>query len=103
MMFFKPVVVSTFAILATAAAPTTTTSQCNTGAAQCCNSVGAANSLPGAAAIIGLLGIILQDPSVVVGLNCVNIAGSTCTQQPVCCTNNNFNGVINIGCTPISL
>ncbi|KAF8523238.1 hydrophobin [Gautieria morchelliformis] len=102
MMFFKAVVVSTFAILATAA-PNTAPSQCNTGAVQCCNSVGAANSLPGAAAIIALLGIVLQDPSVVVGLSCANIVGTSCTQQPVCCTDNNFNGVINIGCTPVSL
>ncbi|KAF8531233.1 fungal hydrophobin-domain-containing protein [Gautieria morchelliformis] len=119
MMFFKAAVVSTVAILATAApnpwgpgtvtvtatapGPTVTTiSQCNTGGAQCCNSVGAANSLPGVGAILGLLGIVIQDLSVVVGLGCANIAGGSCNQQPVCCTDNHFNGLINIGCSPIS-
>ncbi|KIJ46687.1 hypothetical protein M422DRAFT_86795, partial [Sphaerobolus stellatus SS14] len=84
-------------------------SQCNTGDAQCCNTVGAANSLPGVATTLGLLGIVLQDVSAVVGLGCTPITvagvgqGANCAQQPVCCTDNQFNGVINIGCTPISL
>ncbi|KAF8523237.1 fungal hydrophobin-domain-containing protein [Gautieria morchelliformis] len=118
MMFSKAAVVSTLAVLATAApnpwgtvtvtatapGPTVTTiSQCNTGDAQCCNTVGAANSLPGLGLILGLLGIVIQDLSVVVGLGCVNIVGNTCTAQPVCCTDNNFNGLINIGCSPITL
>ncbi|KAF8510792.1 fungal hydrophobin-domain-containing protein [Gautieria morchelliformis] len=114
MMFFKAAVVSTLAILATANPTTTVTakppgptvttvSQCNTGGAQCCSTVGAANSLPGVAVILGLLGIVLQDASVVVGLSCVPIVGNVCTQQPVCCTDNDFNGLINIGCSPITL
>ncbi|KIJ41356.1 hypothetical protein M422DRAFT_141541, partial [Sphaerobolus stellatus SS14] len=84
-------------------------SQCNTGDAQCCNTVGAANSLPGAGVVLGLLDVVLQDLSVVVGLGCTPITiiglgqGANCAQQPVCCTDNNFNGLINIGCTPISL
>ncbi|KAF8510794.1 hypothetical protein JB92DRAFT_2938283 [Gautieria morchelliformis] len=117
MMFFKAAVVSTLAVLATAApnkptvtvtatapGPTVTTiSQCNTGGAKCCTSVGAANSLPGVGVILGLLGIVLQDASVVVGLGCVNLVGNSCTEQPVCCTDNDFDGLINIGCSPITL
>ncbi|KAF8579897.1 fungal hydrophobin [Ramaria rubella] len=117
-MYTKAFVLSSLAILAAAvpgghgpttvtvtAAPTATTiSQCNTGGdAQCCNTVGAANTLPGIGLILGLLGIVLQDLSVVVGLGCTSISGNNCNQQPVCCSNNNFNGLINIGCTPISL
>ncbi|KIJ46686.1 hypothetical protein M422DRAFT_84046, partial [Sphaerobolus stellatus SS14] len=84
-------------------------SQCNTGDAQCCNSVGAANSLPGASTILSLLGIVLQDVTADVALGCTPISvigvgsGANCAQQPVCCTNNQFNGLINIGCSPISL
>ncbi|KXN91342.1 Fruiting body protein SC3 [Leucoagaricus sp. SymC.cos] len=52
--------------------PTSTTapaSQCNTGDLQCCNSVQSASSGP-ASLLLGLLGIVLKDLSVLVGLNC---------------------------------
>ncbi|KIJ41342.1 hypothetical protein M422DRAFT_143871, partial [Sphaerobolus stellatus SS14] len=97
-------------VTATAPASTVTSiSQCNTGDAQCCNTVGAANTLPGATVLLGLLGVVLSDVTAIVGLGCTPITaiglggGANCAQQPVCCTNNNFNGLINIGCSPISL
>ncbi|KAF8584250.1 hydrophobin-domain-containing protein [Ramaria rubella] len=113
-IFFLPV----FAIL-TAAAPgglpiivtppaSNTVSQCNTGPAQCCNSVNDATD-PGTQALLGLLGVAVKDVTAQVGLGCTPISviglgqGANCAQQPVCCTNNNFNGLINIGCSPISL
>ncbi|KIJ48516.1 hypothetical protein M422DRAFT_162685 [Sphaerobolus stellatus SS14] len=83
-------------------------SQCNTGDAQCCNSVSSASD-PSTAALLGLLGAVVQGVDVLVGLGCTPITvigagqGANCAQQPVCCTNNSFNGVANIGCTPISL
>ncbi|KIJ48250.1 hypothetical protein M422DRAFT_162942 [Sphaerobolus stellatus SS14] len=83
-------------------------SQCNTGDAQCCNTVESASS-PSAAALLGLLGIVVQGVDALVGLGCTPITavglgqGANCAQQPVCCTDNNFNGLINVGCTPISL
>ncbi|KIJ48484.1 hypothetical protein M422DRAFT_247834 [Sphaerobolus stellatus SS14] len=108
-MFFKTALVAfaSSAILA-AALPTEPISQCNTGDAQCCNTVESASS-PSAATLIGLLGIVVQGVDVLVGLGCTPISviaisqGANCAQQPVCCTNNNFNGLINVGCTPISL
>ncbi|KAF8479839.1 hypothetical protein JB92DRAFT_2837769 [Gautieria morchelliformis] len=125
MLFSKAAVVSTFAILATAApnpwgtvtvtatapGPTVTTiSQCDTGEtlslpgdAQCCISVGSANSLPAVRPLLSLLGIVLLDDDLVVGINCVDIVDDSCTQQPVCCTDNDFNGLVNFGCSPISL
>ncbi|KAH8822407.1 hypothetical protein DL96DRAFT_1714726 [Flagelloscypha sp. PMI_526] len=44
----------------------------------------------------------------VVGLDCspINVignGGNSCSSQPVCCSNNKFNGVIVIGCTPITI
>ncbi|KIJ38668.1 hypothetical protein M422DRAFT_33114 [Sphaerobolus stellatus SS14] len=119
-MFFKAAVISSLAILAAANQPTktvtvtapastvTTISQCNTGDAQCCNTVESASS-SGAAALLGLLGIVLSDVTALVGTGCTPISvigvgsGANCAQQPVCCTDNSFNGLINIGCTPISL
>ncbi|PPQ87943.1 hypothetical protein CVT25_001128 [Psilocybe cyanescens] len=82
-------------------------SQCNTGDIQCCNSVQKADS-NAVTALLGLLGIVLQDVTALVGLTCsplsvIGIGGSSCTAQPVCCTNNSFNGLIALGCTPINI
>ncbi|KAF8065012.1 hydrophobin [Lyophyllum atratum] len=86
--------------------PSGTPNQCNTGPVQCCNSVTQANN-PVAALLIGLLGIVVG-PTVAVGLTCsplsiIGIGGNSCTSQPVCCTNNSFNGLIAIGCSPINI
>ncbi|KAJ7704937.1 fungal hydrophobin-domain-containing protein [Mycena rosella] len=96
-------------VTVTAPAPTITSiSQCNTGDAQCCNTVVSASD-PQVGPILGLLGIVLSDSTISVGLDCTPITiigigqGANCAQQPVCCTNNGFNGLISIGCTPISL
>jgi hypothetical protein len=85
---------------------TAATNTCNTGQLQCCNSVQSANS-PTVAAIAGLLGITIP-PVGLVGLTCSPITvigggGNSCNTQPVCCTGNNFNGLIVTGCTPVSL
>ncbi|THU77680.1 hydrophobin-domain-containing protein [Dendrothele bispora CBS 962.96] len=91
--------------------PATTTiasgGQCNTGSLQCCNSVQKASS-SGVGLLLGLLGVVLGDVNVLVGVTCsplsvIGVGGNSCTAQPVCCENNNFNGVIAIGCTPINI
>jgi hypothetical protein len=98
----------TTTVTVTAPGPTTTVgSSCNTGPIQCCNSVQQASD-SGVGAILGLLGIVLQDLNVLVGLNCSPITviggGSAgCTAHPVCCQNNDFHGLINIGCIPINI
>ncbi|KAI9570834.1 hypothetical protein HD554DRAFT_2037289 [Boletus coccyginus] len=54
-----------------------------------------------------LLGIALFHVTSLLRFSCTLImiirmeTGASCTQQPVCCTNNNFNGLINLGCPPI--
>nr|AHZ18303.1 hydrophobin 7 [Tricholoma vaccinum] len=80
--------------------------QCNTGPVQCCNSVTTANHQD-TSILLGLLGLVL-DPSILVGLQCsplnvLGVGGNSCSQQPVCCENNNYNGLIVIGCSPITL
>ncbi|KAF9460858.1 hypothetical protein BDZ94DRAFT_1311071 [Collybia nuda] len=97
-----------FALLAAATNPPVTTTvtvtqpgptstpipagQCNTDGLQCCNSAGSA----AASTLLGLLGVIIQDLTVAVGITCTPInvlgigAGGACTAQPVCCTNNEF-------------
>ncbi|KJA19437.1 hypothetical protein HYPSUDRAFT_95468, partial [Hypholoma sublateritium FD-334 SS-4] len=98
---------TTLALAAFAAAGSaSSSSQCDTGSLQCCNSVQQGNA-PAAAALLGVLGIVLQDVTAQVGLTCspvtaVGVAGNSCTQQAVCCTNNSFNGVVALGCTPVN-
>ncbi|KDQ59516.1 hypothetical protein JAAARDRAFT_126367 [Jaapia argillacea MUCL 33604] len=100
----------TFAVLSlislVAATPTPQgSSNCNTGSIQCCNSVQSA-STKGLAARLGLSDTILQGVTGLVGIDCspVTLVGtSTCTQQPVCCSDNAHGGLISIGCIPISL
>ncbi|KAF6763863.1 fungal hydrophobin [Ephemerocybe angulata] len=58
---------------------------CSTGPIQCC-----------------------QTTNSTVGLTCspltaVGVSGTSCSGQTVCCNNNNFTGVIAIGCTPINI
>ncbi|EIW85896.1 fungal hydrophobin [Coniophora puteana RWD-64-598 SS2] len=87
-------------------------SQCNTGGLQCCNSV-QKSFLPyqgSSSAVVkelGLLGVVLSDVNVLVGLACspIDVVGTsgTCSANPVCCENNDFNGLINIGCVPVNI
>ncbi|KAI5121527.1 hypothetical protein M0805_002587 [Coniferiporia weirii] len=88
-------------------APTPTPSQCNTGPIQCCQSVEPATSSV-VTTLLALLGIVLEDLDVNVGLTCsplsiIGIGGDTCDASPVCCENNTFNGIIAIGCSPINI
>ncbi|PSS06513.1 hypothetical protein PHLCEN_2v3680 [Hermanssonia centrifuga] len=65
-----PPVTTTITETVTAPASTVTSvSQCNTGPVQCCQSVQSASS-GGIVDLLGLLGIVLQDLNVLVGLTC---------------------------------
>ncbi|TFK37330.1 fungal hydrophobin-domain-containing protein [Crucibulum laeve] len=101
----------TTTVTVTSTAPGTTETvyqnQCSTGPVQCCNSVKRADSAE-ATTILGLLGIALSDLNVLVGLQCSpvtvgGIGGNSCNAQTVCCQNNDFSGVIVIGCVPINI
>ncbi|GLB39644.1 putative hydrophobins [Lyophyllum shimeji] len=81
--------------------------QCNTGPVQCCNSV-THSSDPVASLLLGLLGVAGLGSNVLVGITCsplsvIGAGGNSCTSQPVCCSNNSFNGIIALGCSPINL
>ncbi|KAF8980782.1 fungal hydrophobin-domain-containing protein [Cyathus striatus] len=103
------VIISALAVAA-AALPQTTVSQCNTGDLQCCKSRQSvqSSSNPSVASLLGLLGAVVQGAAVQVGLTCspisvIGVGGNSCTAQPVCCTGNNFNGLVALGCTPVNL
>ncbi|KAI9573474.1 hydrophobin [Boletus coccyginus] len=81
--------------------------QCNTSDQNCCNSVQSVDQASSFLSECGLLEVATE-VGALVGLNCsplsvVGVAGNSCTQQPVCCTNNDFNGLVNLGCTPINV
>ncbi|KAF8649119.1 hypothetical protein AX16_006000 [Volvariella volvacea WC 439] len=109
LLAFTALVAATPTTVTVTAAPTSTipASQCNTGDLQCCNSLQDANSgLVGL--LLGLLGIILPPLDILVGITCsplsiIGVGGNSCSAQPVCCQNNEFNGIIAIGCTPINI
>ncbi|KAK7676145.1 hypothetical protein QCA50_014916 [Cerrena zonata] len=82
-------------------------SECNTGPIQCCQSTEAADSTSGAA-LLGLLGIVLQDVNVLLGVTCspisvIGVGSSGCSASPVCCTDNSHGGLVSIGCVPVTL
>ncbi|KAF9478418.1 fungal hydrophobin [Pholiota conissans] len=110
MQFTSLSAIATLALATLAAAtPTETppTNQCNTGSLQCCASTSTA-STPSTAALLGLLGVVVGSVTGLVGVTCspitvIGASGTSCSEQPVCCTNNSFNGVVALGCTPINL
>ncbi|KAJ3974321.1 hydrophobin 2 [Lentinula raphanica] len=114
-MQFKLAFVS--AVLATLAVATPTpdsrdepASSCSTGDLQCCNSVQPATSTA-ASSLLALLGIVLQDVNVPVGITCSPIDvigvlnGNDCNapSQAVCCHDNNYGGLVSLGCLPVQL
>ncbi|EIW52224.1 hydrophobin-domain-containing protein [Trametes versicolor FP-101664 SS1] len=93
---------------ATPSAPAGGAGTCSTGALQCCESVLSANSTA-ISPILGILGVVLQDLDLPIGLSCSGVTGvgvgssDACSTNAVCCQNNDFGGVIAIGCLPVSL
>ncbi|KAI0821822.1 fungal hydrophobin-domain-containing protein [Trametes gibbosa] len=81
---------------------------CNTGPISCCQDVRTADD-HSVATLLGLLGVVVQDLTASVGLQCSPISvvgvssGNACSATPVCCENNNIGGLISIGCVPIIL
>ncbi|KAF9486055.1 hydrophobin-263, partial [Pholiota conissans] len=80
---------------------------CDTGSLMCCSST-QSSTVTGLASLAGLLGISLGDLTPIVGLTCSGlnvggIGGTSCSQQPACCTGNTFGGLITLGCTPLNL
>ncbi|KAI1798187.1 fungal hydrophobin [Ganoderma leucocontextum] len=81
---------------------------CNTGDIQCCNSFEESDSAAGAG-ILSAIGVNVQDVTGLIGLQCSPLTvigagvGSSCSQAPVCCQNNNVGGLVSIGCVPVQL
>ncbi|KAG0699107.1 hydrophobin [Suillus ampliporus] len=88
--------------------PSSSPSQCNTGSIQCCDSVSKSGESGSLDELLSLLGLVIP-VGTSCGMSCSPITvigtggGASCNQQPVCCENNEYNGLINIGCSPINI
>ncbi|KAF9235762.1 hydrophobin, partial [Melanogaster broomeanus] len=78
--------------------------QCDTGSISCCQQVQTTDQATNVLTECGLLDVAAGIVGLV-GVDCTSVLGTGCDaqQQPVCCTHNNFNGVVNLGCSPINL
>ncbi|KAK0187131.1 fungal hydrophobin [Armillaria mellea] len=86
---------------------TESASSCSSSNLQCCNSLQSGSSSV-VGKLLGLLGVVLSDVTALVGITCtpitiLGIGTASCEDQTVCCQNNTFNGIIAIGCVPISI
>ncbi|KAG2095058.1 hydrophobin [Suillus cothurnatus] len=84
--------------------PSSGSGQCNTGSTQCCDSVSKSGHGGHLDELLGLLAIEVPH-NTPCGVSCSPMGGkgSDCNQEPVCCENNSYNGIINIGCSPINI
>ncbi|KAG1750387.1 hydrophobin [Suillus paluster] len=109
-MFVRILSIASIAVLAIATplALRDSSSQCDTGNIQCCQSTQSVDAYNNNATVHGLIPIVANiigdlgfgcSPITVVG----TAQGATCLQQPVCCSNEKYNGLINIGCSPINV
>ncbi|KAG2347183.1 hydrophobin-1 precursor [Suillus weaverae] len=82
--------------------------QCSTGSIQCCESVDKSGHGSSLDELLSLLNLNIPDETPC-GTSCSPISlfgggsGANCNQEPVCCEDNSYNGLVNIGCSPINI
>ncbi|KAI0355203.1 hydrophobin 1 [Trametes cingulata] len=109
MMFSRAVALAISALpLLAAATPLEARQSCDTSTPQCCATTTKASSETGEK-LLGLLGVVVQDVNVLLGLDCTPItvvgvgSGSECSGTTVCCEDNSHGSLVSIGCLPIAL
>ncbi|EAU88857.1 hypothetical protein CC1G_01230 [Coprinopsis cinerea okayama7 len=83
-----------------------TENACNTGSLHCCESTFSSNH-PSVSTLAGLFGFVGNlGNSIGISCSALNIGSlggaPNCNQQTVCCTGNQYNGLIAFGCTPFN-
>ncbi|KAL4068477.1 hydrophobin [Scleroderma yunnanense] len=107
-MFARVFAVASLALLAVAN-PIARGGSCSNGSISCCQQTQEASTFFNQLLAGNVLANVGASVSGLVGLQCSPITavglGSGCqaNQQSVCCDKNNFNGLINVGCTPINI
>ncbi|KNZ78947.1 Hydrophobin-3 [Termitomyces sp. J132] len=87
--------------------PAMPASQCPAGQTKCCEALERSNgSVVGV--ILGLLGVVLEGVETLVGIHCVPIdllglGQNDCHNEPVCCSGQDFSGLVTIACVPIKV
>ncbi|KLO17346.1 hydrophobin-251 [Schizopora paradoxa] len=102
-MFSKLAVLASLAIFAVA----TPTGVSSGPANLCCDQTQTANSAAGAA-LLGSIGVVIQDVTGLVGSDCspitgVGVSGTSCTNDPVDCQQFFAQSLIGINCSPIDI
>ncbi|RXW20589.1 hypothetical protein EST38_g5267 [Candolleomyces aberdarensis] len=107
---FSVIAVSSLFLAAAAAPSGSNTSQCNSGYVACCNTVQEAKSVNNSVSkALALVKVDVGSLTGYVASNCspINVlavgSGASCSSQQVCCQNNYYNGLINVGCSPINV
>ncbi|GAW05881.1 fungal hydrophobin [Lentinula edodes] len=100
-------VTTTITVTAPGTTATEPASSCSTGELQCCDSTEEASSAAGSL-LLGLIGVVLQDVNVLLGVTCspitvIGVGNSGCSAQAVCCEDNAWGGLVSIGCVPVTL
>ncbi|KAJ3873929.1 fungal hydrophobin [Lentinula edodes] len=100
-------VTTTITVTAPGTTATEPASSCSTGELQCCDSTETAGSAAGTT-ILGLLGIVVEDLNVLLGIGCspitvIGLGNGGCSAQAVCCEDNAVGGLISVGCIPVVL
>ncbi|PPR01336.1 hypothetical protein CVT24_006338 [Panaeolus cyanescens] len=95
---------ATMAIFVAAApgAPGAISNSCNTGPVQCCNQLFEAED-ESYEAILSLIGVVPEPLTGPVGLHCSPLSVVGVSKCPVCCSGNQFDGLVNVGCSPVSI
>ncbi|KAH7887073.1 hydrophobin [Phlebopus sp. FC_14] len=106
-MFGHPVLFSLLSLSVAMLVSADSNVRCPTGQVVCCNSMQDAAAVTNLQSVTGLL-----TPQAAflgqVGVGCSTLGvignGKACiaSQIPLCCTDNQYNGVLNLGCSPIS-
>ncbi|GIJ90609.1 hypothetical protein Asppvi_009570 [Aspergillus pseudoviridinutans] len=92
------------AALVSAACFTTINADCSPENEKCCRDIEDKDHLDDRTK--GLLGLLRVDVDSLigdVGLDCTSILGGSCSNNAACCSGNDFNGLIVLGCTQIQL
>ncbi|KAG2352352.1 hydrophobin [Suillus spraguei] len=84
------------------------TGQCSGGSIQCCDTVTTYGKGGDVDELVSFMGINIPGGTRC-GTGCSPISiigggsGSSCKTQPVCCEDNSYNGIINVGCSPMNI
>ncbi|KAI5994894.1 hydrophobin-3 precursor [Pisolithus orientalis] len=83
-------------------------SQCNTGPIQCCQQVQQASDFDSIFQELGIANVFAGITGQI-GTSCTPItvvgtgSGAQCNAQTVCCSGNQWGGLVNVGCMPINV